>query len=133
MARAPRPGSTPNATKAKRKDSSQRQALKIHFDGEDYVLDFADIGPQDDLMCRRATGLPISPFLEEETFSADSIAVMVWVAMRKGGHPVLKWSRFSSDIFPKMLDLPEWLENGRISIESIEDDEDTEEDEHPLE
>ena len=112
MARAPRPGTT-------RKDA--RVALKITFNDQEYVLDFGDLNSLDDIAARKETGMPISPYLNEDHFSLDSMAILTWVAIRKTNQPTLKFREFVKS-FPSMMELPDWLDEGRLSIEAIEGD-----------
>jgi len=89
MAKAPRPGTTPTASKA---DDAKRVALQIRFDSETYLLHIDDIGPEDDRIARREIGHPITPLIDEGyEFGADSILDLVWLARRKAGETNLRY------------------------------------------
>lgn len=101
-------------------ESAKRRALNIVYRGQAYVLDFADLGPRDDIAVRRETGMPVSSFVMQDRFSLDSMAVIVWVTMRKYGSTE-SFDRFL-DGFPSMTEMSQMIEDGRMSISSVEDD-----------
>lgn len=84
MAKAPRPGQTPNS------ETAQRVGLKIRLGDVSKILHMNDLGPNDDLAARKQTGLPVTPFFEEDKFGADSLLIMWWMARRKDGEPNLR-------------------------------------------
>lgn len=117
MATAPKPGS-----------HGKRRGVRLTINGESRTLMTADLGASDDLASRKATGLVVSNFIGEETFGADSIAVLWWLAGRKAGIKV-SFTRVLDD-FPSMATLGEMIEDGSFKLESIDDE--SEDEEHPL-
>ena len=115
MAHAPTPG----------KAAAKRVALKITVNGDERVLHLADLGPNDDLLARKETGLPVSQFVTEDSFGLDSLAILWWVARRKNGEPRLKF-REVLKTFPTMAEAAD-----AVDIEEIIDGDD-EVDEGPL-
>lgn len=63
---------------------------------------------------RKATGLPFTAFWGgENAIDIDSIAVLVWVARRLRGEPMLTWPRFQRD-WPDEItegDIEVWAED----------------------
>lgn len=116
MATAPRPGTTPLA------NANKRRALSVTYQGQTYLLDFADLGPRDDIAIRRETGMPVSSYIMQDRFSSDSIAVIIWVARRKSGIQ----ESFDSflDGFPNMAEMARQIERGDLAVSSIEDGDD---------
>lgn len=82
--RAARPGTQPVKVDGTR-PAPKRTALRIGLGDETRTLNWADLGPQDDIICRRATGMPVSSFFENEHFGADTLLVIWWMAGRKAG------------------------------------------------
>lgn len=120
MATAPRPGTTPSSA------ASKRKAIRIRYFGDEYVLDFGDLGPRDDIATRRATGMPVSSFVGRDVFAADSIAVLVWLARRKAGETET-FDAFLSG-FPTMLGMAAAVESGDIVVTALEDDAEVDDD-----
>jgi hypothetical protein len=89
---APRPG-------GRGRQAVERKALEITLNGETLTLNFADLGPEDDLASRKQTGLPISSFVQGESFGTDSFLVLWWMARRKAGERRLAFSKVL-DEFP---------------------------------
>lgn len=85
MAKAPKPGSTPSSSNA------QVTGMIIRHGDKEYPLNLEDLGPEDDLVCRRATGMPISPFFGQDVFGTDSLLMMYWFARRKSGDLNLRY------------------------------------------
>ncbi len=87
MGLAPTPGKTPNAAA----NAAKRTAMHISKGEETWTLNVDDLGPADDILSRKATGLPVTPFFEEDKFGADSLLILLWFARRKSGEPTLQW------------------------------------------
>lgn len=115
MATAPRPGVV-----ARRK--KQRTAITITIEGDTRTLYLGDLGPQDDLIARKQTGFPVSPFVDDERFGADSLAVLWWMARRKNGERRLRFDEVAKD-FPGIVELGAMLEDERIVVEVTEEGE----------
>lgn len=81
MATAPPPGSA-------RRAQTERAALRISIKGETRDLVFADLGPRDARMFRKATGMALRTVLDEEQFDLDSIAALWWLARIRSGDKV---------------------------------------------
>lgn len=97
MVKAPTPGQGPSA-KAQ-EEESKRVALRISVgkgkDLKEYTLHFDDLGPQDDLVSRKQTGLPVTPFFEDERFGSDSLLILYWMARRHAGEPGLRYAEIA--------------------------------------
>lgn len=113
MATAPTPTTAPNGTPA----GEPTRKLKITLGGAERVLDFAEVGPGDDIVARKETGLAISPFLEENTVGADSVLILWWFARRKNGEPRLTFAEVLAE-FPTYQALAE----AQPEIVMVEDD-----------
>lgn len=125
MAKAPTPG------RAKQQEG-QRKSIRITIGDETRVLHMADLGPNDDMVARKETTMPVSSFVGEDVFALDSVAILWWMAARKSGQPKLKFRTVLYD-FPSYAQLNELAEEGRFSVDAIEDgDEDGEGEVHPL-
>lgn len=110
MATAPTPGQT-------RKDEIKRAGVRIKINENEYVLHMADLGPNDDLIARKETGLPVTPFFEEERFGMDSLMMMYWMARRKSGEPKLRYAQVIEE-FPTYQSVMD----AQIEVEAIEED-----------
>lgn len=124
MATAPTPGGS-------KKRKKQRTGLRITLDGDTRVLYMADLGPNDDMLSRKETTMPVSSFVGEDNFALDSVAILWWMACRKNGQPRLKFREVLKS-FPSYAQLAEMSEAGTFSIDSIEDGDDDEGEDHPL-
>ena len=120
MAKAPKPGSTPSAQVDK---DGKRTGLIVKCGDKEYRLNPVDIGPRDDLMCRRETGFPVSPFFDSERFGTDSLLIIFWVARVKSGEKTLRFEDVLAQ-FPNMTS----IEEAGFEIVAEEEDE-----EDPLE
>lgn len=110
MATAPTPGRT-------RKEDVKRAGVRITIAENTYTLHMADLGPNDDLVARKETGLPVTPFFEEERFGMDSLMMMYWMARRKSGEPKLRYQAVV-DEFPTYQSVMD----ANIQVEAIEED-----------
>lgn len=88
MPKAPRP-----STPADPNDDDRAGVVELHdvVDDVTWRVDLDELGPADDLICRKATGFPVSAFLNTSStgISADLVVVLVWLARRKAGEPRL--------------------------------------------
>lgn len=114
MAKAPKPGA---ARKAEEMTKARRRALVITLNGASHTLHMADLGPEDDLAARRQTGMPISSFIGDDIFGADSMLVLWWMARRKAGERRLAFSKVLAQ-FPTF----ESINDADPSVEAVEDD-----------
>lgn len=112
--------------------NSKRKGLKLTMNDETRILMMSDLGPQDDLAARKQTGLPVSVFLSEDAFAADSIAILWWVAGRKAGVKT-RFLEMLKD-FPNTEEIADMFTDGRLTITGLDEVEDdtAEVDEHPL-
>jgi hypothetical protein len=86
----------PPKDKAKSAAKSEGGAVITITDGDrKYKLASDELGPADDLASRQATGYPVGHFLE--TFSSDSMVVVIWMARRKTGEPNLAFQSVMAD------------------------------------
>lgn len=117
MATAPTPG-------VSRRSEAQRTALKIKCDDGEWTLHMSDLGPRDDIEARKATGLPVTPYFNDERFGMDSLLIIMWIARRKAGEPRLRFDDVM-DEFPTYESLTE----KHVEIEAVElDGDDTDDD-----
>lgn len=117
MATAPTPG----------KKRKQRVGIQITLRGDTRVLHMADLGPQDDMVARKETGMPVSSFIGEDVFALDSVAILWWVACRKSGQPRLKFRDVLKE-FPSYAELEDMGDSGDFAIDALEE----EDGDHPL-
>lgn len=120
MGLAPTPG-------VGRRQAVERTGVRITIGGESWILHTSDLGPQDDLMARKETGLPVTPFFGEDRFGMDSLLVMLWVARRKAGEQNLRFQQVI-DQYPTY----ESINAAGLEVEAIEDVQDAEVDADPL-
>lgn len=92
MALAPVPG-------VGKRQAAERSGMRITLGGQTYTLHIADLGPQDDLVARKETGLPVTPFFAEDRFGMDSLLIVYWMARRKSGEANLRFQQVL-DEFP---------------------------------
>lgn len=93
------------------------KAMQISVNGKEYVIDFAALGPGDDLESRRQTGIPVTPFFDEKTIASDSMVILIWMARRKNGEPGLRFDRVLEE-FPTY----EHLAAANPKVVVVEDD-----------
>ncbi len=56
------------------------------MDPETRTLTFEELGPRDDIECRKATGFPVSEFFAGgRTLGTDGVLAIWWAAGRKAG------------------------------------------------
>jgi hypothetical protein len=124
MAKAP-----PTRTEAEVEAAGKRVAVRITLKGRDPIeLSIDDLGPADDLVARKQCGLPVTPFIEGESFGADSLLILWWMARRKEGEANLRFEDVLKE-YPTYRD----IEAAGFEIEAIEVDEDEDEEkDHPL-
>ena len=86
----------PPKNKGKSAAQGKKGAVITITDGSKrYVLRSSELGPGDDLVSRQQTGYPVGHFLE--TFSSDSMVVVIWMARRKSGEPNLSFQAVLAD------------------------------------
>ncbi|MCP3937007.1 MAG: hypothetical protein GY708_16745 [Actinomycetia bacterium] len=62
------------------------QRIRHGLDPEERTLRFDELGPRDDLECRKATGFPVSEFFAGvRSIGSDGVLVLWWAAGRKAG------------------------------------------------
>lgn len=106
-----------------KRQAAERTGMRITIRGRTLVLHTADLGPQDDLISRKETGLPVTPFFAEDRFGMDSLLIVWWMARRKnGGEPNLRFQQVL-DEFPTYQSISE----SEFKIESLEEYPETEE------
>lgn len=120
MATAPKPGTT-------KKNETKRAGVRITISGNTWVLHMADLGPNDDLVARKETGLPVTPFFEEDRFGMDSLLIMYWMARRKSGENNLRYATVVEE-FPTYQSVID----ADILVEALESDDETEDAPDPL-
>jgi hypothetical protein len=104
MAKAPDPN---KLARKKQKAASDGVVFRITIDGETHSLDMSRLGPGDDVLIARDTGLSLAWLTDPEAeFGIGRLAVLWWLARRKNGEPKLSWTKAQGD-FPAMADLDE--------------------------
>lgn len=98
-----------------RRQQAERTGIRISVGGNTWVLHTSDLGPQDDLISRKETGLPVTPFFSEDRFGMDSLLIMFWVCRRKNGEPNLRFQQVL-DEYPSY----ESIDQAGFKIEAIE-------------
>lgn len=128
MAKAPTPGSA----RVKRARDEARTGLaarmRITVGDESRTLHLADLGPRDAIECRKATGMPYTAFLQD--LSSDSFVVLWWLAERHDGQPNLPFQRVL-DGWPSDAELAEMAAAGRVTLEQLDPDDNTDEGDSP--
>lgn len=119
MARAPKPGSTPNAKAV----AARRTGIQMRVRDDTHLINFADLGPRDARIFRKATGMPLRTVLDRESFDIDSICQLVWLHRVRNGEPGLTLEEVE-DGFPGYFEF-----EGNVSIDEVIDGDETEEDE----
>lgn len=109
MALAPVPG-------VGKRQTAERSGMRITLGGRTVTLHLADLGPQDDLVARKETGLPVTPYFAEDRFGMDSLLIVYWMARRKNGEPNLRFQHVL-DEFPTYNSINE----SGFSIEALEE------------
>lgn len=99
MALAPVPG-------VGKRQSVERSGMRITLGSRTVTLHLADLGPADDLVARKETGLPVTPFFAEDRFGMDSLLIVFWMARRKSGEPNLRFQAVL-DEFPSYNSISE--------------------------
>jgi hypothetical protein len=119
--RAPRPGTTPSSNGVAARKRAKRTGFKVTIGDEVDVLYTADIGPNDDFLCRKQTGgIPLSQFLTAESFGLDSIGVIRWTARRKAGDKRLTLQRVLDEM-PSFEEIERLNEEDRFKLERLEE------------
>jgi hypothetical protein len=91
----------------------------------EYLLEPSDLGPKTDILARKHTGLPVSPFLTEGQLGADSLLVVYWLCRRlKGNEPNLRFD----DVLEE-FDNYEAINDAGFMLSSLEDENPEEEEE----
>lgn len=106
---APKPG-------VGRRQEAKRAAVRVTVGDRAYTLHISDLGPHDDLVSRRETGLPVTPFFAEERFGMDSLLIMFWMARRKNGEDRLRFEQVVEE-FPTY----ESISEADFKVEAIEE------------
>jgi len=110
------------APKTRKEQEPARVAIQISCrdaDGSpvEKSLYLSDLGPQDDLVARKQTGFPVTPFLEQEAFGADSLLILWWMARRKDGEGDLRFDEVLAE-FPSYQS----LNDADFKVEAVEED-----------
>lgn len=119
--RAPRPGTTPSATKD---PDEEFTGFKITLYDEVLVLNFADIGPMDEQIFESQTKKTLSEVLEKLDHTPN-VAALVWFARRKRGERKLIYRQVLRD-FPTRMELAEMFTDGTFDLDFIDGSEDEE-------
>lgn len=99
-----------------KRQAVERSGIRISVGGGTWVLHTSDLGPQDDLVSRKETGLPVTPFFGEDRFGMDSLLIMFWMARRKAGESNLRFQQVM-DEYPTY----ESIGAADFQVEAIED------------
>lgn len=101
---------------AKKQDAVRRVGIRISVRGLEWTLHLSDLGPADDLVARKETGLPVTPFIQEDRFGMDSLLVLYWTVRRKNGEPTLRFSEVLEE-FPSY----ESIGDANFNVEALEE------------
>jgi hypothetical protein len=91
----PRPGSTPSSVAVQEREDRRRRIAVATLGADEYRLHLSDVGPEDNRICRKQTGLPFWAYFED--FGLDSLLVIVWMAQRKAGDRNLHYGKVEAD------------------------------------
>lgn len=116
MAKAPRPGV--GARKEAERTAQKVMTITIHREvvtakgrvvPESHTLAPGNIPMREQIICRKATGLPFSAFWSENAIGLDSVVVLWWMARRLNGEATLTFERaaeeFPLDLEPHEVDV----------------------------
>lgn len=121
---APRPGSTPNSPAVREPQERAGRVAVISLAGDERRLHLADIGPEDNRICRRQTGFPIRRFFDD--FDTDSILAIYWMARRKDGDRIAYAQIEAQYPTTQAIEEAGWsfdiIEDGAIDAEVVDDD-----------
>lgn len=117
MATAP----TPGVGKRMAQSDALKTALaqRVTIAQGDRVLSFSlgDLGPRDDLACRKATGWNVAELLNAEQVGGLEVLGIWWLARRQNGEPALTFDEVL-DEFPTLGDIL----NAGFSSPEVDDD-----------
>lgn len=109
MATAPRPGvgARNDAVTAAQTVMTITIKRPIFHDGrpvaETHTIAPGNLPMRERLICRKATGLPLSAFWAEDRIDLDSLVVLWWLARRLNGEATLTFDQAAAD-WPNDLD-----------------------------
>jgi len=114
MAKAPSPGKIERAqaeglidaaplADGERPEEKPRY-LRLTVGGLTKVIDWASLGPGDDLVSRQQCGIPVSALLGIDQFGGDLLLILWWTARRLNGEPRLTFATVLGE-FPTNADL----------------------------
>lgn len=115
MAQAPRPGVGKRADAAAQAQKVMTITVKrpIHHEGrqvdETHTVAPGNLPMRERIICRKATGLPLSAFWAEDRIDVDSLVVLWWLARRMNGEATLTFDA-AADEWPTDLDVENELE-----------------------
>ncbi len=89
MAKAPTPGVSKRMKAAADLDAALSQKVSIAANGRELSFSLGDLGPRDDLACRKATGWSCGELLNVDTIGPAEVLAVWWLARRHNGEPTL--------------------------------------------
>lgn len=104
MAQAPTPGVGRRTKQAAELETALTQKLTIAQGGRELSFSLGDLGPRDDLECRRATGWNVTELLGADQISGAEVLALWWLARRHNGEPALTFDEVL-DEFPTNGDI----------------------------
>lgn len=119
MASAPKPGVGARIAAADELDQALGQKVTIGRKGADpLTFSFGDLGPRDDMACRKATGWNVAELVGVEQVSGFEVLAIWWLARRHNGEPDLTFDEVL-DEFPTNAEI---IAAGFSSVEVESDD-----------
>lgn len=106
MAKAPTPGVGRRATQSADTEAAlaQKVTISCKAEGRELAFSLADLGPRDDMACRKATGWNVSELIGVNTISGFEVLAIWWLARRSNGEPDLSFDDVL-DAYPTNADL----------------------------
>lgn len=93
MAKAPSAATAARARRQAQKAETGDTTIELTWKGRKLSISLGQLGPGDDLECRRQTGWPFSGFVsllrKDGHAGFDVVATVLWMARRKNGEPDL--------------------------------------------
>jgi len=84
--------------------SALSQKVTISQGGRTLSFSLGDLGPRDDLACRKATGWNVAELLNAEQVGGLELLAIWWLARRQNGEPDLTFDEVM-DEFPTISDI----------------------------
>lgn len=104
MAKAPVPGVVKRMEQSADIDAALSQKVTIARGDQELSFSIGDLGPRDDLACRKATGWNVTELLAVDQIGGLEVLAIWWLARRHNGEPALTYDEVL-DEFPTNGDI----------------------------